>query len=383
MLSSFSPVRLNAFDYVTQGALRGFYCVFEDLRLKTQNNYYEILGVAPTASQQDIKKAYRRLALQHHPDRNPHDKLSEDTFKEITEAYGVLSNPRKRSQYDKPSKASARHKNDSGGNAFYWGKPSNELIKDIFRDILGYSINQEVKKEKGEDLRYHLSVSFETAVLGGDVKIEVPYYQRCPTCRGRKMQPGTTFKQCSRCKGRGKVKPKRGKRSSDAFCGKCKGEGKVIEKPCLSCKGKGRTKNTRFLTFTVPPGVKTGTRLKVLYKGNPSLSGGLPGDLYVVISVNAHSCLERDGNDIIYHLPISFPQASLGDQIEVPTVEGKTLMDIPPGTQSGEVLLLKQKGIPNPHGAKRGDQQVIVEVKIPSKLTAKQRQLLKQFAQIS
>ena len=156
-----------------------------------------------------------------------------------------------------------------------------------------------------------------------------------------------------------------------------------MEQPCLNCKGKGRTKNNRFLTFKVPPGVKTGTRLKVLYKGNPSLSGGLPGDLYVVISVNAHSCLERDGNDIIYHLPISFPQASLGDQIEVPTVEGKTVMDIPPGTQSGEVLLLKQKGIPNSHGKKRGDQQVIVEVKIPSKLTAKQRQLLKQFAQIS
>ena len=351
--------------------------------MKTQNNYYEILGVAPTASQQEIKKAYRRLALQHHPDRNPHDKLSEDTFKEITEAYGVLSNPRKKSQYDKPSKASAWHKNDRGGNEFYWGKPSNELIKDIFRDILGYSIKQEAKKEKGEDLRYHLSVPFETAVLGGDVKIEVPYYQRCPTCRGRKMQPGTTFKQCSRCKGRGKVKPKRGKRSSDAICGKCKGEGKVIEKPCLSCKGKGRTKKTRFLTFTVPPGVKTGTRLKVLYKGNPSLSGGMPGDLYVVISVNAHSCLERDGNDIIYHLPISFPQASLGDQIEVPTVEGKTLMDIPPGTQSGEVLRLNRKGVPCPEGSRRGDQQVIVEVKIPSKLTAKQKRLLKEFAQTS
>jgi len=352
------------------------------LKLK-KHNYYEILGVAPTASQQDIKKAYRRLALQHHPDRNPHDKLSEDTFKEITEAYGVLSNPHKRSQYDKPSAGSARYKNDSEGNEFYWGKSSNELIKDIFRDILGYSIKQEAKKEKGADLRYHLSVSFETAVLGGDVEIEVPYYQRCPTCGGFKMQPGTTFKQCSRCKGSGKVKPKRGTRSSDTLCGKCKGEGKVIEQPCLNCKGKGRTKNTRFLTFKVPPGVKTGTRLKVLYKGNPSMSGGLPGDLYVVISVNAHSCLERDGNDIIYHLPISFPQASLGDQIEVPTVEGTTLVDIPPGTQAGAVLLLKQKGIPNSHGTKRGDQQVIVEVKIPSKLTAKQRQLLKQFAQIS
>ena len=330
-----------------------------------------------------MQKAYRRLALQHHPDRNPHDKLSEDTFKEITEAYGVLSNPQKRSQYDKPSAASARYKNGSDGNEFYWGKSSNELIKDIFRDILGYSIKQEAKKEKGADLRYHLSVPFETAVLGGEVEIEVPYYQRCPTCGGFKMQPGTTFKQCSRCKGSGKVKPKRGKRSSDLLCGKCKGEGKVIEQPCLNCKGKGRTKNTHLLTFEVPPGVKTGTRLKVLYKGNPSLSGGLPGDLYVVMSVNAHSCLERDGNDIIYHLPISFPQASLGDQIEVPTVEGTILMDIPPGTQSGEVLLLKQKGIPNPHGAKRGDQQVIVEVKTPSKLTAKQRQLLKQFAQIS
>lgn len=351
--------------------------------MKKQNSYYEILGVAPTASQQEIKKAYRRLALQHHPDRNPNDKLSEDTFKKITEAYRGLSGAQRKTRQGEHAAASARYRKDSADHKVYWGKSSNELLKDIFRDILGYSVDEHAKQEKGEDLRYHLSIPFETAVLGKEVEIEVPYYERCPACRGFRMQPGTGFKRCSRCKGRGKVRIKGARRSSNSLCGRCKGEGKVMERPCLTCQGKGRIKKTRMLTFNIPPGVKTGTRLKMLYKGNPSLSGGLPGDLYIVISVNPHACLEREGSDIIYHLPISFPQATLGDQIEVPTVEGAVLMDIPPGTQSGAVLRLKHRGIPNTQGTQRGDQRVIVEVKIPAKLTARQRQLLKQFAHMS
>ena len=352
-----------------------------------KQNYYEILGVSLKATQQEIKKSYRRLALKLHPDRNPKGKNSESKFLEITEAYEVLSNSQTRSKYDEsyaPSLSATnlrrRHSNE---NQFSWGEPSNELIRDIFRDILGYSFKNRVKAEKGEDLRYHLTVPFETAALGKETKIEVPYFKLCPACRGLRMKQGTGFKKCPRCKGKGTVKSKRGKLSYDGICKKCKGEKKIIAHPCSQCKGTGRIKLNQSLTIEIPPGVKTGTRLRVPGKGNPSLNGGSPGNLYIVININPHPFLERKGNDIIYHLSISFPQASLGTKIEVPTLEGKTMMKIPPGIQSGEILRLKRKGIPYTKGTRRGDQQVIVEVKTPLKLTAKQKKLLKQFAQIS
>jgi molecular chaperone DnaJ len=355
------------------------------LKLK-KPDYYEILGVSSTANQQEIKKRYHRLALKLHPDRNPDDKGSEDAFKEITEAYGILSNPQKRARYDKREESTSkrtRKTRGGGGQDFYWATPSDELLKDIFRDILGYPISKNRKKARGEDLRYQLSIPFETAVLGKEIEIEVPYFQKCPTCRGSKRKPGTGFQQCPRCKGKGTTKRKKGNLLYKGVCTKCKGEGKVMKQPCLECDGKGKIKHTRHIAFDIPPGVKTGTRLRITDRGNPGSNGGPSGDLYVVIDINPHPCLEREGNDIIYHLPISFPQASLGDKIEVPTVEGPVKMDIPPGTQSGEILRLKNKGIPYSEENKRGDQQVIVEVKIPSKLTAKQKRLLKEFAQIT
>ena len=352
-----------------------------------RKNYYEILGVSLKATQQEIKKSYRRLALKHHPDRNPKDKKSVGKFREITEAYEVLSSTQKRAEYDEsyaPSlSATSFRRHHSNESQFSWGEPSNELIRDIFRDILGYSFKNRKKAEKGEDLRYHFSVPFETAALGKETEIEVPYFKLCPACRGTKMKPGTGFKQCPLCKGKGKVRRKRGKLSYESICKKCKGEKKIIAQPCVQCKGKGKIRLTRSITFKIPPGVKMGTRLRMSGKGNPSTNGGPPGDLYIVINISPHPLLERKGNDIIYHLPISFPQASLGAEIEVPTLEGKTMIKIPPGTQSGEILRIKRKGIPYVKGTRRGDQQVIVEVKTPSKLTAKQKKLLRQFAQIS
>jgi len=194
------------------------------------------------------------------------------------------------------------------------------------------------------------------------------------------MQPGTGFKQCPRCKGRGKVKRKRGERSFERICPKCKGEGKIIVKPCLQCKGEGKITLNRLLTFKVPPGVETGTRLRIFGRGNPGFNGGPAGDLYVVVNVNPHTLFERRGNDIIYHLPISSRRASLGTKMEVPTLEGKTHMNIPPRTESGKILRLKRKGIPYAHGSKRGDQQVIIEVKQPSRSAARQKQFHKQCA---
>lgn len=349
----------------------------------TKRCYYEILGVPFKASQQEVKKTYHRLALKHHPDRNPKDKGSEETFKEITEAYGVLSNPQKRSEYDEhyyPSIRNTRFNPRINAKQSYRGEPSNELLRDIFRDILGYPIKHREKAQKGENLRYHLSIPFEVAALGKEAEIEVPYYKLCPICHGFKMQPGTGLKQCARCKGRGKVKRKKGSRFFEHVCPKCKGEGKIIIQPCLQCKGKGKIALNQFLTFKIPPGVETGTRLRILGRGNPGLNGGPPGDLYIVINVNPHPLFERKGSDIIYHLPVSLRKASLGGQIEVPTLDGKTRLSIPSGTQSGKILRLKRKGIPFAQGSGRGDQQVIVEVKKSSRLASRKRQVLKQCA---
>jgi len=348
-----------------------------------ERSYYETLGVPFTASQHEIKKTYHRLALKHHPDRNPKDKDSEEKFKEITEAYRVLSNPQKRAKYDDyyaPSIHSTRFRPRINAKQFYRGETSNELLRDIFRDILGYPIKHREKVQKGEDLRYHLSIPFEVAALGKEIDIEVPYHKLCPTCHGVKMKPGTGLKQCPRCKGKGKVKRKQGKPPFESICRKCKGEGKIIIQPCLQCEGEGEIKLNRFLSFKIPPGVETGTRLRIFERGSLGLNGGPPGDLYIVINVNPHPLFERKGNDIIYHLPISLRKASLGTEIEVPTLEGKTCMSIPPGTQSGKILRLKRKGIPFSQGIGRGDQQVIVEVKTTSRLAARKRRVLKQCA---
>lgn len=351
-----------------------------------KRDYYDLLGVSPAASQQEIRKAFYRLALKHHPDRNPHDTASEERFKEVAEAYGILNNPEKRNAYDR-GVASAREKGEEfhhgGDDVSYRARPSSDLISDIFRDILGYPIRNRQKAQKGEDLSYHLSIPFEEAALGKQIETSVPYYRLCPACQGMKMVPGSKLKQCPQCRGKGRIKSGRGKRSSGAVCRKCSGKGKVIRQICAKCKGRGRIKQVQQLTFTIPPGVRTGTRLKVLNRGNPGSSGGPSGDLFIVITVNPHPFLEREGDDTVSHLAISFSQAILGDRIPVPTLDGIVLMDIPPGTQPGDVLRIKDKGIPYAQGSGRGDQQVIIELRIPSKLTSRQRDLLKQFAQAS
>ena len=337
-------------------------------------SYYEILGVSFIASQREIKKAYHQLALKHHPDRNPKDENAGEKFNEIAEAYGVLSNPQKKTQYDKcyaPSLHGKSYSRRVNVGQFYNGETSNELLEDIFKDILGYPITKRGKARKGENLRYHLSIPFEVAALGKETEIEVPYHKRCPACQGLKMQKGTGFKQCPRCKGKGKVKRKKDKRYIERTCLKCKGAGKIMVQPCAQCKGEGEITLTQSLTFKIPPGVETGTRLRVYGKGNPGLNGGPTGDLYIVINVSPHPLFKRKGNDIIYHLPISLRKASLGAQIEIPTLEGKARVKIPPGVQSGKVLRLKRKGIPCTQGTERGDQQVIVKVKKYSRVAAR------------
>lgn len=350
-----------------------------------KRDYYKILGVLPTASQREIKRAFRSLALLHHPDHNPHDSTSEEKFKEIAEAYGILNNPQKRNSYDErtaaETAASAKAR-CAGGSDFNGAVPSNDLLRDVFRDILGYPIRSRQKGQKGEDLRYHLAIPFEEAALGSQAEINVPYYTLCPTCRGLSMRPGSRFKQCPQCKGSGRSKAKRVKRTVDVVCKKCGGKGKVARQPCTYCKGKGKIRQSRLLAFSIPPGVRTGSRLTVPNRGNPGINGGPAGDLYIVINVNSHPLLDREGDDIVFHLDVSFSQASLGGRVTVPTLDGDVVMDIPPGTQPGDVLRLKHRGIPSAGGAGRGDQQIIIQVTTPATLTARQRTLLKQFARI-
>lgn len=345
-------------------------------------DYYEILGVSPTASQREIQKAFRRLAFLHHPDRNPQNRKSEEKFKEIAEAYGVLNNPQTRTSYDERTAAAAGVSDEcrrEDPRDFIDATPSNDLLRDVFRDILGYPIRNRQKGQKGEDLRYHLSIPFEEAALGGQVEIRVPYNKLCPACRGLKMKPGSRFKQCPLCKGKGRT---RGKRSPDAVCKKCGGNGKVMKQPCTFCKGEGRIKQSRLISFCIPPGVRTGSRLKVLNRGNMGINGGPAGDLYIVINVIPHPFLEREGDDIVFHLAISFSQASLGCRVSVPTLDGEVEMDIPPGTQPGDVLHLKHRGVPFSRGGGRGDQRIVIQVTTPTKLTARQRNLLRQFARM-
>jgi molecular chaperone DnaJ len=352
----------------------------------TERDYYEILGVLPTASQREIKRAFRRLALLHHPDRNPHNKKSEEKFKEIAEAYGILNNPQKRNAYDEHTAQAPRAADDvsrsSAGSDFNGPIPSNDLLRDVFRDILGYPIRGRQKGQKGEDLRYHLSITFEEAALGRQVEIKIPSYTTCPACRGLKMKPGSRLKQCPLCKGKGRAKAMRRKGTPEMMCKKCGGKGKVARQPCACCSGAGRMEQTCRIAFSIPPGVRTGSRLKVLNRGNPGSNGGPAGDLYIVLNVNPHPFLERDGDDIVFHLDISFSQASLGGRVTVPTLDGEVEMDIPPGTQPGDVLRLKHRGIPSPRGAGRGDQQIVIQVTTPSRLTSRQKNLLKQFARM-
>jgi len=351
----------------------------------TELDYYEILGVPPTASQREIKRAFRRLALLHHPDRNPHDKKSEEKFKEISEAYGILNNPQKRNAYDERTASATRAADDVGrsaGSDFTGPIPSNDLLRDVFRDILGFPIRGRQKAQKGEDLRYHLSITFEEAALGRQVEIKIPSYTLCQACKGLKMKPGSRLKQCPLCKGKGRAKAMRRKGTPEVVCKKCGGTGKIARQPCTCCRGTGCMRQTRILAFSIPPGVRTGSRLKVLNRGNPGSNGGPAGDLYIVLNVNTHPFLERDGDDIVFHLDISFSQASLGGRVTVPTLDGEVEMDIPPGTQPGDVLRLKHRGISSPRGSGRGDQQIVIQVTTPSRLTSRQKNLLKQFARM-
>ncbi len=343
----------------------------------TKKDYYEILGVHRNAADTEIKKAYRKLALKCHPDRNPDDKVSEERFKEINEAYACLSDPQKKAYYDQFGIAEG-----VGVGAGFGG--FGDIFEDIFGDFFGtFTGRTRTRPQKGVDLRYDLDIEFEESVFGVEKRIKVPRWITCPTCEGSGARAGKGPVTCTFCKGTGQIRFQQGFFSVSRTCGHCHGEGRIITDPCTECRGKKKIERERVISVRVPAGVETGSRLKLSGEGELGSFGGPPGDLYIVLNVKPHPIFEREGDDIICRVPISFPMASLGGEILVPTLEGKAVLKIPPGTQSSKLFKLRGKGIPRLRGHGRGDEIVEVVVEIPMKLNIRQRELLEEFARIS
>ena len=344
-----------------------------------KRDYYEVLEIHRNASENEIKKAYRKQAIQFHPDKNPGDKAAEDRFKECSEAYEVLSDPEKRAQFDQFGHAAFGSGGFSGGG---FGFGASSPFGDIF-GAGGGAGRQRGRGRRGDDLQYTLDISFEEAAKGVETKIELPYAKRCGSCNGSGAKPGTDPKTCPTCRGAGQVRFQQGFFSVSRTCSHCNGEGRIVDSPCSTCRGTGSVKDSKALSVKVPPGVETGNRLKLANEGGQGLKGAANGDLYVLINVREHPLFTREGNDVLCEIPISFTQAALGCEIEIPTLEGKISMKVPEGTQSGKVFRLRGKGIPVLQGYGRGDQLVIVRAETPTNLNRHQRDLLEGFARIS
>ena len=347
-----------------------------------KRDYYETLGVNHGSADEEIKKAYRKLALKYHPDRNPGNREAEEQFKEASEAYQVLSDPEKRSQYDRFGHAAFGEGGPFRGGFDFTGG-FEDLFGDIFGEFFGTGTGRRRSRaQRGEDLRYNLDLKFEEAAFGAEKQFKVPRSGPCEKCGGSGAKPGSSAKSCPTCRGRGQVTFQQGFFSVSRTCTHCHGQGTVIPEPCRTCGGSGKVRKLHTLSVKIPAGLDTGSRLKLRGEGEGGALGGPPGDLYVVIRVHEHPLFIRDGLEIICDTPISFAQATLGAEIEVPTLEGKVMMKIPTGTQSGKVFRLKARGVKDVHGHHRGDQLVRVVVETPTHLTARQKELMREFAAI-
>ena len=345
-----------------------------------KRDYYEVLGVERTASAGDIKSAYRKLALQYHPDKNPGNHEAEEKFKEASEAYACLSDPDKRARYDRFGHE-GRPFGEGGFGGFEGFGGFGDIFGDIFGEIFGGGAGGRGRQRgRGADLRYDKELEFDEAAFGTEVELEIPRRKRCDVCSGVGAKPGTSPRTCGTCGGSGAQRFTQGFFSVSRPCPTCGGEGKVIPDPCTACGGKGTVTSTAKIPLKIPAGVDTGSRIKLTGEGEPGPMGGPPGDLYVVIHVKEHPIFVREETEIICTVPISFPQAALGASIDVPTLDGKVKMKIPAGTQSGKVFRLRGKGVPVLGGHGRGDQHVRVVIETPSSLSKRQRELLEEFA---
>ena len=345
----------------------------------TKRDYYEILGVSRNASEADIKKAYRRLAMKYHPDRNPGGE-SEQKFKEAKLAYEVLSDPKKRSAYDQFGHAGVEAGAGFGGGAADFGGAGgfSDIFGDVFGDIFGGRTGGR-RVHRGADLRYDLGLTLEEAVAGKEVKIRIPTLVECQFCGGSGAKPGTKPKTCSTCNGVGQVRMQQGFFSIQQTCPKCRGSGTVIEEPCGHCHGHGRVEEQKTLSVKVPAGVDTGDRIRLSGEGELGEQGGTPGDLYVQINVKEHSIFSREDNHLFCEVPIGFVTAALGGELQVPTLDGKVVLKIPPGTQTGKMFRMRGKGVKPVRGGVVGDLICRVLVETPVNLTERQKELLRQF----
>jgi molecular chaperone DnaJ len=353
-----------------------------------KRDYYEVLLVERTATDEEIKKSYRKLAIKFHPDKNPGDKEAEDKFKELGEAYEVLSDPQKRAAYDQYGHAAfdPRTRARSGGgfhDPFDIFREAFGGGGSIFDEFFGGSQRADPNgPQRGSDLRYDMQITFEEAVLGTEKEISINKLDQCEHCHGSGREADSKVKTCPTCQGRGQVVTSRGIFSIAQTCSRCAGTGRIIENPCKVCRGAGRKEKSTKITLRIPAGVDTGARLRSTGNGEAGMRGGPPGDLYVVLHVKANEIFQREGDDLICEVPISFVQAALGAEIEVPTLKGKEQIKIHPGTQTGTVFRLKGKGVKNVQGYGHGDLHVRVAVEVPSKLNAAQKAKLQEFAEL-
>jgi molecular chaperone DnaJ len=351
------------------------------LTTNAKRDYYEVLGVTRTCTEQELKSAYRKLALQFHPDRNPNNPTAEEKFKEVSEAYAILADSDKRSVYDRFGHAGLGSSGGTGGFDASAFQDFGDIFGEIFGfgDVFGGGGRRRSRIQRGADLREDLTIEFEEAVFGTDTRVTVRRHEACEDCRGSGSAPGKGPSTCRSCAGRGQVRYQQGFFSIARTCPACQGTGSVITDPCAKCKGEGRILRQRTVDAKVPPGVEDGTRIRFSGAGEAGAFGGPAGDLYVVLHVKEHPFFEREGNDLHCAVPLSVTQAAMGAEIRVPTLEGEHTLKIPDGTQPNTTFRVRNKGVPVLNGHGKGDLYVEVRVQVPTKLSKRQKELLQEL----
>src|SRR5690242_5340569 len=347
-----------------------------------KKDFYELLGVARDAGGEEIKKAYRKMAMQYHPDRNPGDKQAEQTFKEINEAYDVLKDEQKRAAYDRFGHAAFENGGRGGGAGdFGFAAGFADIFDEMFGEFMGGRRGQGANG-RGNDLRYNLEVTLEEAFKGKQTTVRVPTLAACEACSGSGAEAGSRPVNCPTCYGAGRVRAQQGFFTIERTCPSCQGAGRIIENPCRQCGGQGRVRKEKTLSVTIPAGVEDGTRIRLAGEGEAGMRGGSPGDLYIFLAVKPHRFFQRDGSDIHCRVPISLPMAALGSSLEVPTIDGgRAKLNIPAGTQGGHQFRLRNKGMSVLRSGGRGDMYVQVVVETPVNMTKRQQELLREFEQ--